>query len=298
MSWIPELPLLRRELTELANRRRTYIVRVVGAVILLFFVFLAYNESMGARQRFMNNVGAMGPMRYMGVGGDVFSQIIPLLFYTIQILMPALCCACVTAEKENNTLGTLMLTRLGPGTIILEKFGSRLIPMLTLLLLTFPVLAHVHTLGGVDTDLLIGTLWLLFCECLLFASVAIACSTWFTTTVVAFIWSYVLIGILAALTLSLGYTTFVPSAIWRSAFMDSQWGIARSQMAVLNAAGVGSVTAQSNILMIISKSLPALFVTGVFLLFARLTLVRRAFVSQASALLRVLRVVDVFFTAL
>jgi hypothetical protein len=298
VSWIPELPLLRRELTELANRRRTYIVRVVGAVILLFFVFLAYNESMGARQRFMNNVGAMGPMRYMGVGGDVFSQIIPLLFYTIQILMPALCCACVTAEKENNTLGTLMLTRLGPGTIILEKFGSRLIPMLTLLLLTFPVLAHVHTLGGVDTDLLIGTLWLLFCECLLFASVAIACSTWFTTTVVAFIWSYVLIGILAALTLSLGYTTFVPSAIWRSAFMDSQWGIARSQMAVLNAAGVGSVTAQSNILMIISKSLPALFVTGVFLLFARLTLVRRAFVSQASALLRVLRVVDVFFTAL
>lgn len=298
MSWIPELPLLRRELTELANRRRTYIVRVVGAAILLFFVFLAYSESMGARQRFMGNSGLTGPMQYMGIGGDIFSRITPLLFYTIQILMPALCCACVTAEKENNTLGTLMLTRLSSGTIILEKFGSRLVPMLTLLLLTFPVLAHVHTLGGVDTDLLIVTLWLLFCECLLFASVAIACSTWFTTTVTAFIWSYVLIGFLAALTLSLGYATFVPSAIWRSAFMDSQWGISRSQMALLGAVGMGPAGAQPGWLITISKSVPALFVTAVFLIFARLTLVRRAFVSQASALLKMLRVVDVFFAAL
>lgn len=298
MSLIPELPLLRRELTELANRRRTYIVRVVGAVILLFFVFLAYSQSMGQRQQFMGNSGLNGPMQYMGIGGDIFSRIIPLLFYAIQILMPALCCACVTAEKENNTLGTLMLTRLSPGTIVLEKFASRLVPMLTLLLLTFPVLAHVHTLGGVDTDLLIGTLWLLFCECLLFASIAIACSTWFTTTVTAFIWSYVLIGFLAALTLSLGYTTFVPSAIWQTAFMDSQWGITRSQMLVINAMGLGPAVAQSTWLMTVSRSVPAFFVTIAFLLFARLTLVRRAFVSQSSALLKVFRVVDVFFTAL
>ncbi|HIE98986.1 MAG: hypothetical protein ABGZ23_29740 [Fuerstiella sp.] len=300
MSLIPELPLLRRELTELANRRRTYIVRVVAAIILLFLVFVAYSQAIGQRLQFMGNTGLTGPMQYMGIGGDIFARIIPLLFYTIQILMPALCCACVTAEKENNTLGTLMLTRLSSGTIVLEKFGSRLVPMLTLLLLTFPVLAHVHTLGGVDTDLLIGTLWLLFCECLLFASIAIACSTWFTTTVTAFIWSYVLIGFLAALTLSLGYTTFVPSAIWRSAFMDSQWGVTRSQMAFLNAAGLGfgAGVSPSTWLMPVARSVPALFATLGFLLFARVILVRRAFVSQSSALLRVFRAVDVFFTAL
>ncbi|MEO2016397.1 MAG: ABC transporter permease subunit [Fuerstiella sp.] len=298
MRLIPELPLLRRELTELANRRRTYIVRVVGAVILLFFVFVAYSQSVGQRMQFIGNVGTAGPMQYMGIGGDIFSRIIPLLFYTIQILMPALCCACIAAEKENNTLGTLMLTCLSPGTIILEKFGSRLVPMLTLLLLTFPVLAHVHTLGGVDTDLLIGTLWLLFCECLLFASIAIACSAWFTTTVTAFIWSYALIGVLAALTLSLGYTTFVPSAIWRTAFMDSLWGASRAQMLAINAMGLGPAVAQSSWLITMSSSVPALFATAVFLLFARLTLVRRAFVTQSSMLLRMFRGVDVFFTAL
>ncbi|MCP4785415.1 MAG: hypothetical protein GY903_27430 [Fuerstiella sp.] len=298
MKLVPELPLLRRELTELANRRRTYIVRVVGAVILLFFVFLAYSQSVGQRLQFVGNVGMAGPLQYLGIGGDIFSQIIPLLFYTIQILMPALCCACVTAEKENNTLGTLMLTRLSPGTIILEKFGSRLVPMLTLLILTFPVLAHVYTLGGVDTDLLIGTLWLLFCECLLFASIAIACSAWFTTTVTAFIWSYVLIGFLAALTLSLGFSTFVPSAIWRTAFIDSQWGASRAQMLAINTIGLGPTVAQSSWLITVSRSIPALLVTAVFLLFARLTLVRRAFVSQSSLLLRIFRVVDVFFTDL
>ena len=100
------------------------------------------------------------------------------------------------AIQADDTIGTLLLTRLSPATIIAEKFMSRLVPMLTLLLLTFPVLAHVLTLGGVDTEFMIGSLWLLFCECLLFASVALLCSSWFATTVSAFTVSYCLTGFL------------------------------------------------------------------------------------------------------
>lgn len=304
MRLIPELPLLRRELTELSNRRRTYFVRVLGAVVLLFFTFLAYEAAMTERMGRLK-LGALGIENFLGIGGDVFYRITPILFYTIQLLMPALCCASITEEKENNTIGTLLLTKLSPGTIVLEKFGSRLVPMLTLLLLTFPVLAHVHSLGGVDTDQLIGTLWLLFCECLLIASIAILCSAWFATTVSAFIWSYAIIAVLLILTLSLDFDTLLPSAIWREATSgqtgDPESVITRAVwflligIASLVSPDVGTQTAW---IRIIVSTLPALAVTAITLLLARILIVRRAFVSQSSLLLRAFKVIDAFFKAL
>ncbi|MEQ9406427.1 MAG: hypothetical protein RIK87_01830 [Fuerstiella sp.] len=301
MRVFPELPLLRRELTELSNRRRTYIVRVIAACILLLVVFLAYLKAVSDREQMLSRVGmVLGPTRYLGIGGGVFADITPTLFYTIQILLPALCCASITSEKESNTIGTLLLTKLSPGTIILEKFGSRLIPMLTLLLLTFPVLAHVYSLGGVDTNLLIGTIWLLLCECFLIAAISILCSAWFATTVAAFIWSYVLIGMLLVMTLSLRFTTFMPSAIWRSVFYDGDWNAWTAQTAFLQAMGMGAPGTQSETswLVIVFRTLPGLMVTALLLLTARMVVVRRAFVSQTSVLLKVFRVVDRFFKAL
>ena len=302
-SWIPsqrpaerisfsQLPLLRRELTELANRRRTYVVRMVGAVVILFFLFLAYRAAVALRTQY--NFGqVLGWQQFMGIGGDIFAGIAPTLFYTIQVLMPALCCASVTSEKENNTIGTLLLTKLSPTTIVLEKLGSRIIPMLTLILITFPVLAYVFTLGGVDTNMLIATLWLLLCECLLFASIAIMCSAWFPTTVSSFIWSYVIIAILAALTLSLGMQTFVPSAIWRSSFSMPQ-----RMMATMGFGGGGTGGASTHWLIMVSRSVPSLYATFLFVFIARFVLVRRAFVSHSSVLLKVFRKVDGFFKEL
>ena len=300
MKWIPELPLLRRELTELANRRRTYVVRVVGAVVVLFFVFVAYEQAMANRLR-RPGFGIGGPNQYWGIGREIFARITPTLFYTIQLLMPAFCCACITSEKESNTIGTLLLTRLSPGTIIAEKFFSRLVPMLTLLLLTFPMLAHVLSLGGVDTELLIGTLWLLFCECILFASIALVCSAWFSTTVSAFTVSYCLTGMLAIMSMSLEVRTFVPSAIWRSIYV---FGLPLQVsppttfffQSLLTFTGVTNVNQPPPMwLLIMIKSIPSLVVTFCCLLAARLLLVSRAFTSHSSVLMKLFKALDRFF---
>lgn len=299
MSWIPELPLLRRELTELANRRRTYVVRIVAAVVILFIVFTAYQSAMANR----GNIG-IGVTRYLGVGGDVFNIIAPTLFAAIQLLMPAFCCACITNEKENNTIGTLLLTRLSPATIIAEKFLSRLVPMLTLLLLTFPVLAHVLTLGGVDTDMLIGTLWLLLCECLFVASLAILCSAWFATTVSAFTVSYCLTGMLTIMSISLQLQTFVPSAIWLQYRSLLSFGIKINSPAAdffwagLYESGVAGTAAAPLWLVMFMKSIPALIVTLKCLVLARTILVRRAFPGHSSALLKLFKAIDTFFKKL
>lgn len=279
-----ELPLLRRELTELANRRRTYIVRVIGAAVILLGVFIIFMQVVSTWDA--SNSGGFGRKTYLGMGNDVFARVVPLLFIAVDILMPALCCASITMEKEQNTIGTLFLTRLSPWTIIFEKLGSRMVPMLTILLLASPVLAFVYSLGGVDTRILYATIWLLFCECILFGSIALMCSSWFPTTVGAFIWSYLLIGIITMFSLGLGMQTFVPSMLWsmsQQEFPLSQ-SLADSPLLFMIA--------------IVAFSVPSLFVSGFCLLLARAFLVPRAFVSSSSLLLKAFKVFDSFFSDL
>lgn len=311
VNWIPQLPLLRRELTELANRRRTYIVRFVGAIALLSIVFVVFRTSMaravGGNVFFQGGPWAAstaaGPFRFMGIGGTVFQDIVPWLFRSIQLLMPALCCGTITMEKERNTLGTLFLTRLSPLAIVLEKLGSRLVPMLTFLLLTFPVLAYVYSLGGVDTNLLIGTLWLLLCECLLYASIGMLCSSWFRTTVSAFICSYVVVLLLVVSSSVLRRLTPTPYDIWLGAFLGDNYGMPQMIGAGFPGGIIAGISTSSGldlleILRLMFRSLPAVVLSIICLLLARVFLFRRAFVTSSSPILSLFRIVDRFFVRL
>jgi ABC-type transport system involved in multi-copper enzyme maturation permease subunit len=296
---IPELPLLKRELIELANRRRTYVIRFFGAIAVLIWVLIEFRMAVDmavAMRQNMSGFGGMAgwsPNKFQGIGGAVFLQLVPKLFHFITFLMPALICGAITLEKERNTLGTLFVTRLTPLTIILEKLGSRLVPMFTILLLTFPVLAFVYTLGGVDTSFLICTLWLLFCQCVFFAALGLMCSSWFASTVSAFIWSYILTGL--CLVLSYVAPLLLGESVWRAAFSSPQMMMGQGWF---GGATGGSRSLLLDVALIFWNSLLTLILSAVFLLTARFFLVRRAFVSQSSQLLRLFRTIDGFFKRL
>lgn len=298
----PELPLLRRELTELSSRRRTYVIRFVGAIIVLTAVMLyyGYQVSLLESNRYQFGYGGGNPNRFLGAGAPIFKGIVPMLFVSVQLLMPALICGAITIEKERNTIGTLFVTRLSPMTIVLEKLGSRLVPMFTFLLLTFPVLAVVYSLGGVETTLLLGTLWLLFCECLLYASIGLLCSSWFATTVTAFIWSYVLTGLLAVFSGLFAYELAIalptPFYLWIAAFQGFNPGYGNNTLLSQSSSGFLHTLAQ--LLFVAATTIPSLMVTAVLVLMARVFLVRRAFISSASVMLKVFKVVDGFFVRL
>ena len=312
LRFIPELPLLRRELIELANRRRTYVIRFVGAVVVLSVVMVLYQRQVSLIGSRAFGAGAFGgpssgmpynPNKFFGTGGMIFQSIVPKLFHAVQLLMPALICGAITLEKERNTLGTLFVTRLSPMTIVLEKLGSRLVPMFTFLLLTFPLLAFVYSLGGVDTTMLISTLWLLFCECLLYACIGLMCSSWFASTVTAFIWSYVLTGLLVMCSLILRIPVLTPFDVWQSAFAmyDYQRG-ASMFMAMTRGPGMAGATSLpgtwqtlARLMILMAASLPSLIAASICLLLARVFLIRRAFLSSSSILLKLFKRVDGFF---
>lgn len=302
---IPELPLLRRELIELSARRRTYVVRFLGALLLLGWVLFQVSSSLSDLMQYqVQNAISIGfgqpaAMSLMGSGSILFPRLVPTLFLAVQLLMPSLICGSITIEKERNTLGTLFVTRLSPLTIVLEKLGSRLMPMLTFLLLSFPMLAFVYSLGGVDERLLWSTLWLVFWECLLFGSIGLMCSAWYTTTVGAFVASYVLSAVLFTLTRLVPGWIPTPWMIWQ--VVD---GMSGNGFRVWNSGVDGPLRLMmarfpvSPVWCVLTATAPTMLTVLFCITMTRVLLFRRAFASQSSLLLRVFRSLDVFFQRL
>ena len=274
MRLFPEVPVLQRELTELASRRRTYVVRVVAICAIAYVIWRLVLSYSTVRAGLQTVTGTQRFEAALGAGGPIFEGLVTSLFWCIKLMMPALCCAVVTTEKERNTMGILLTTKLTPGAIVLEKMLSRVFPMLTILLLVFPVLGYLYSLGGVDLSKLAGTFWLLLLECFLMASIAIVYSCWFPTTAMAFIWSYVTVAalvLMGVVTRDADQVFLLPSELWSAG---------------LRAAGLGEL---------IAKTMTTMIVIAGLLLLSRFLLVRRAFVSERSVTLRFFRLLDTFF---
>ncbi len=178
------LPLLGKELIEQAARKRTYIVRVAYASLLFFVAFLFFYETLRA--------SAGSPLAVLGRGRDLYMILVQLQFAGIYLFMPAITCGVLTSEKERNSLQLLFLTRLGPWTILFEKLLGRLVPMLSFVLLSLPLLGFAYSLGGISPQLLWTGVWMLFLAALLMGTLALACSAFFRTTAGAFIATYVI----------------------------------------------------------------------------------------------------------
>jgi ABC-type transport system involved in multi-copper enzyme maturation permease subunit len=134
-------PLLKKELVEKANRRRTYIVRVAYAVC-FFGVFAAMNLGL---LRQASDLSAL-----LGNGARIFSDAMRLQMIGVFLCLPAMMAGLITHEKERSALSLLLITDLRPWRIVLQKFVGGLVPMFTFLLMALPMSAIAYSLGGVS----------------------------------------------------------------------------------------------------------------------------------------------------
>jgi len=171
-----QLPLLKKELSELAARRQTYAIRL-GYATILFAVtcILFYGTVSGS---------------VLGRGRSMFVQLVELQFCGIYALLPAMVCGVISSEKERDSLCLLTLSTLSPWQSIFQKLFSRLIPMFSFLFISFPLMAIAFSNGGVTTSHLWVGILLLVLTCVQVGSFAIACSAFFRTTNEAFVASY------------------------------------------------------------------------------------------------------------
>ena len=184
MAAFTGFPLLRKELVEQAARWRTYLVRILFSLFLLGLVVLYLPE-------FLTRFGLRdSPEAFLGSGRAIFNLVTNVLFIGIHLVLPALMAGALSAERERGSLDLLRVTDLGPTEILLEKYLSRLVLMLTLLLTALPLLALAYSFGGVSADRLQRTAVLLLLACLQVGAISLFCSARCKTVLRAVIWAY------------------------------------------------------------------------------------------------------------
>lgn len=175
-------PLLTKELTERAARPRTYWLRV-GAALLLYGGFWFNNDH-------VLKLGTIDTFAVLGAGRKMFEVTVMSLFACIAAFVPAMLCGVITHEKERDSLVLLLLTRMRPWQIVLQKYLGGLVPALTLLFLAMPLVAIAYAYGGVATRQTGTALIVLVLAIFQVGAIATWASCRFRTTVAAFLAAY------------------------------------------------------------------------------------------------------------
>lgn len=295
------LPLLTKELLEQSARKRTYVLRTAYACLLFFgglmmFYGIVYDQS-------------RNPLSVLGRGRDVFEVLIVLQLAGIYLFMPAITCTVITAEKERKTLGLLLLTKLGPWTIVLEKYLGRCITMLTFLMLSLPLFAFAYSLGGVNARDLVVASWMLLVTMAQVGAFALLCSCLFRSTVGAFVGTYIL-GFLFYFGPIFVWGIWDPREDWLQFVLDrvnllfeplfGDGAIAHREQLLLLWVPPVMLFDQWNVdvLLAIVRSVPTLASIAGLLCLARVFLVRRAFVPAKNPVLNLFRLLDGLFVRL
>lgn len=177
-----DFPLLQRELTQSAYRRRTYILRCLVAAVMMLVL-------LGSYQAVSRNAGD-SITAILGRGTDLAGALLILCLYMIYLLLPAMSCSAISSEREKQTLGLILISRVTPARLVLEKFLGRLVPMLALLSLTAPLLGIAYAMGGFSVTGIAAAVTLLFVACLQIISAGIMWSSLLKTSMQAFWCTY------------------------------------------------------------------------------------------------------------
>ena len=132
-----------RELGEMASQRRTYVWRTIFAALLLGVVYLYELEELQSYS---------SPLEVLGTGWWLFQLILHWLGLAVFFGMPLLTCGCIITERERNTLPVLLTTQISPRSLVLQKLAARLFVMLTLVMVSLPLMALAYSMGGVTGE--------------------------------------------------------------------------------------------------------------------------------------------------
>lgn len=198
-----DFPLLQRELTQIACRRRTYFLRCLVAGLMLMVLFVNY-------QAVSRNAGDAITV-ILGRGTDLAGALLMLCLWMIYLLLPAMSCSAISSEREKQTLGLILISRVTPARLVLEKFLGRLLPMLALLSLTAPLLGVAYAMGGFSVTGIAAAVTLLFVACLQIISAGIMWSSLLKGSMQAFWCTYLTLIAMLAVPLILYYNELLPA---------------------------------------------------------------------------------------
>lgn len=135
-------------------------------------------------------------MWMLGQGRDMTMALFATLLTTIYALAPAMACAAITSEKEKQTLGLLLISKLSPAGIVIEKIFSRMLPLLSLVVVSAPLFAISYLFGGLSFFDSFWGLLLIVLVVIQITTVAIFCSALLESGIAAFWMTYVILALI------------------------------------------------------------------------------------------------------
>jgi ABC-type transport system involved in multi-copper enzyme maturation permease subunit len=126
-------------------------------------------------------------------GRAFFTAIASTQLALVLMIAPVMTAGAVCMDKARGTLLHVLVTDLTDREIVLGKLGSRLLPILGLLLTALPVLAISTLFGGVDPRSLTGAMLVTLGAAVLSASIAFVFSIWTTKPQEALMATYLVI---------------------------------------------------------------------------------------------------------
>ena len=173
-----------------------------SAIILTLYLVVVGAFTLGfVYLRWQHEGAAFQPWRSMEI--FVFLSVTQLML--LAFVTPGLTASTISAEREKQTLNVLLTTELTTSGIIVSKMLAACSFTLLLIAATLPLYAMVFLYGGIAPGQVLGVFGYYLVTMFLFASVGMACSTWFRRTGTATVTAYGLIfalgggtGILAA----------------------------------------------------------------------------------------------------
>ena len=188
------VPIFAKELYELAGRKNTYWIRVIYALAIgLCFYVLS--------DRLVDS-GATGNIKRIGLGGALHQSLVTAQFFLILLMVPPLVANAVTGEKENHTIVHLLTLPTSTANILFQKFAGRMLPVVSLLLVSVPLFALTFTLGGVNRVMIFAATLNGIMSALSVGALALAVSCHRSSSLRAIIETYVILLLVAPTCLS------------------------------------------------------------------------------------------------
>src|SRR5205085_3238038 len=165
-------PMFAKEMTEMARRKRYFINRVLYGLVLLFTMFLVWDNYRGR----LGGGGTASLRQMADFAESLFHAVSGVQYGAVFLFVPLFLCGVIASEREERTLDLLFTTQLLDREIVLGKLTSRMVALVILILCALPVISIIMLFGGVDPE----GLWRIQGATLLAMLFAGACAIYFS----------------------------------------------------------------------------------------------------------------------